>query len=260
MGQAAAEISRWLVRAGSLPLDFLLPHRCICCDRLIGEGGGVCGSCWKQIPFLERPWCARLGTPFSHDVGEEALSPRAIAEPPVFGRLRAVTFYDGPARDLVLGLKFGKRRELAGPMGRWMARVGSELLEDCLVVPVPLHWSRLWQRRFNQAGDLAKQVACASGNEFMPDLLKRSKRTRQQVGLAAKDRQKNVLRAFQVSGHGQSIVTGRAVVLVDDVFTTGSTAGACAKVLLEAGAASVDVLTFAHADITHTNDGSWTDF
>lgn len=244
--------------AHRLPLDLLLPPRCICCDRFTSGDVGVCGSCWQKIPFLERPWCARLGIPFSHDVGDGALSPRAIADPPVFDRLRAVTHYHGPARDLVLALKFGRRRELAAPMGRWMARAGAELLDGAIVVPVPLHWTRLWQRRFNQAADLARHVSRLSGAPYRPDLLLRSKRTRQQVGLAATDRRKNVRRAFRVKAQGQLVLSGKRAVLVDDVFTTGSTAAACTKVLLEAGVACVDVLTFAQADLTNSHgEDSW---
>lgn len=201
------------------------------------------------MPFVEPPWCARLGTPFSHDLGRDGLSPKAIADPPVFNRARAAAHYSGPARDLVLALKFARRRDVAAPMGRWMARAGSELLTgDCVVVPVPLHRLRLWQRRFNQAADLASAVASVSGCAYEPDLLRRFRSTRQQVGLDASARQRNVRGAFQVRTGDRSLIAGKSVVLIDDVFTTGSTAAACTRVLERAGASTVDILTFANAD------------
>lgn len=235
--------------AAGLVLDGLLPPRCLCCDLRIDEQGGLCASCWRETPFLEKPWCQRYGTPFAYDVGAGAWSPQAIAAPPLFDRLRAVAFYDGPARHLVLTLKFARRRDLARPMARWMVRSGAELLRtDSLIVPVPLHWTRLLTRRFNQASDLAAEIARQSGAHHDPTLLKRRRRTRQQVGLTAKDRRRNVRTAFSLDPARAGGVAGRQIVLVDDVLTTGSTVAACTRCLLGAGAASVDVLTFAMVD------------
>lgn len=201
------------------------------------------------MPFIEEPWCVRLGTPFSHDLGEGALSARAIADPPVYDRARAAALYQGTARDLVLSLKFGARRDVAGVMGQLMARNGRELLEPgSVLVPVPLHRFRLWQRRFNQAALLAAAVSRASGVAMDPLALERVRRTRQQVGLSAKERQINVRRAFRVTDAGQGRLHGRNVILVDDVLTTGSTLAACTRVLRAAGVTRVDVLTFAIAD------------
>nr|WP_282449314.1 ComF family protein [Roseibium sp. CAU 1639] len=240
------DLSGW---TASVVLDGLLPRRCLCCDSRVAQDDGLCASCWRAMPFLERPWCQRLGTPFTYDVGSGAWSPRAIAEPPLFDRLRSVALYDGPARQLVLALKFSRRRELARPMARWMVRSGEELLTaDSLVAPVPLHWTRLLGRRFNQAADLAREVARQSGAFYEPQLLKRHKRTRQQVGLSARDRHKNVRSAFVPGPLRTDTLAGRHVVLIDDVMTTGSTVAACTKCLLRAGVESVDVLTFALVD------------
>lgn len=239
-------------------LDILLPRRCPCCDeRIAFETTGLCATCWRDMPFLERPWCQRLGTPFAYDVGEGAWSPSAIAAPPLFDRLRAVAHYNGPARQLVLSLKFSRRRELAAPMAAWMVRSGQELIDsECLLLPVPLHWTRLVSRRFNQAADLARAVAAQTGMPYEPMLLKRHKRTRQQVGLTAGDRLKNVRTAFTIDQDRKDLLSGRRVVLVDDVLTTGSTVTACSRCLLAAGAASVDVLTFALVDPNASDDAA----
>ncbi|WP_306141859.1 ComF family protein [Roseibium sp. MMSF_3412] len=239
------------VSSGALKgaLNALLPLRCLCCDRRVGSDDGLCPVCWHGMAFIEKPVCHRLGTPFAYDVGEETWSPRAIASPPVFDRLRSVAFYEGSAQRLVLAFKFGGRRELARPMGKWMSNAGREFLgPDCLIVPVPLHWGRMISRRFNQAGALAQVIAKECGGSYEPDILKRQKRTRRQVGLSAKERQKNVRSAFSVDKTRLDRLEGRHVVLIDDVITTGSTIAACTKTLLGGGAASVDILTFALAD------------
>ncbi|WP_428648859.1 ComF family protein [Roseibium sp.] len=254
MHPAATRLASVPGPAARLVLDFLLPPRCLTCDARVSEVDGLCADCWQKVQFIEKPLCHRLGLPFSHDIGDGAWSPQAIANPPPFDRLRAVAIYDGAARDLVLGLKFGRRRDLARPMGRWMARAGNEFLDrESILVPVPLHWFRLLTRRFNQSADLARAVAQTCGGQFEPGLLKRRKRTRQQVGLTAKERWKNVRSAFSVDPARRGDLLGRHVVLIDDVMTTGSTVAACSKILLSAGAASVDVLSFALVDPSHTS-------
>ncbi|MBA5778712.1 ComF family protein [Stappia sp. F7233] len=227
----------------------VLPPTCLSCNVPLAEDHALCGSCWARTPFLSPPWCMRLGRPFSFDLGEGALSPQAIASPPVFDRARAACAFSGPARDLVHGLKYADRAALARAMGRWMARAGAELLKDKpLVMPVPLHRTRLWQRRFNQAALLAREVARMSDVPLRLDALERVRATSRQVGLSARARAQNVRRAFRVSPDAAGLVAGRPVVIVDDVFTTGATVSACARVLKRSGATRVDVLTFALAD------------
>jgi len=140
--------------------DLLLPPVCPVCHEPIAGPGGLCAHCWSKLSFIARPYCERLGTPFTHDMGPGVLSIRAIADPPAYGRARAAVRYDEIARALVHALKYGDRLELAPTMGRWMAQAGSELLADAdAFVPVPLHWRRLWTRRFNQAALLAHAVS-----------------------------------------------------------------------------------------------------
>ena len=170
----------------------------------------------------------------------------AIADPPAYNRARAAVRYDDVARALVHALKYGDRLDLAPTMGRWMANAGRELVADAdAMVPVPLHWRRQWARRFNQSALLAEVIAKTSGRPVAYAALKRSKATPQQVGLAKADRALNVQGAFRVPPDGKAEVVGRRLVLVDDVLTSGATVGACARALLRAGAANVDVLVFA---------------
>ena len=245
---AIKRLAFWRKPVGGAVLDILVPQRCIICPQEVSGDPGLCPTCWADMPFIDHPVCYRFGTPFSHEIGVEALSPRAIAEPPVFDRSRSACLYQGPAKDLVHALKFSRRRELAEPMGRWMARAGRELLgEAVLLVPVPLHRMRLIKRQFNQSADLARAIARQGGGEYQPGILQRVRNTRPQVGLTAKQRQKNIRGAFVVPPDQKGLIAGRRIVLIDDVFTTGSTVEACTRVLLRQGAVSVDVLTFAVA-------------
>ena len=229
-----------------LVLDFGLPPLCPTCRTPVAAGSGLCAACWSRLSFIAPPYCERLGIPFVYDPGPGILSMQAIAAPPAYTRARAAVRYDEIARGLVHALKYGDRLDLAPTMGGWMARAGRELLADAdALVPVPLHWRRLWARRFNQAALLATVMADLRGMPMLVDALKRVRATPQQVGMTRAERAGNVQSAFRLTEHGVAAVRGRRVVLVDDVMTTGATAEACARALSRAGAARVDVIVFA---------------
>ena len=227
-------------------LDVALPPLCPACRAPLGEGAGLCADCWAKLSFIEPPFCARLGIPFTYDPGPGLLSMEAIANPPAYDRARAAVRYDDIARALVLSFKYGDRLDLAPMMGRWMARAGQELTQRAdALVPVPLHWRRLWSRRFNQSAALAGSVAKECGVPVLYDALKRVRATPQQVGLSKTQRADNVQGAFRVPPARKVEVAGRRLILVDDVLTSGATVDTCARALLRAGAAHVDVLVFA---------------
>jgi hypothetical protein len=139
-------------RAGArAALNLALPPLCPACRELVG-GDGLCAPCWSKLSPIAPPYCERLGIPFAYDPGPGVLSMEAIADPPAYRRARAAVRYDDIARKLVHSLKYGDRLDIAGTAGRWMARAGHELLQDAdALVPAPLHWRRLWARRFNQS-------------------------------------------------------------------------------------------------------------
>jgi ComF family protein len=245
-GSAFARLAQFGRTALRLALDGVLPPLCASCRSPLADAGGLCPVCWARVSFIAPPWCDRLGIPFVYDPGPGVLSMEAIADPPSYGRARAAVRYDDVARDLVHRLKYGDRLDLAPAMGRWMARAGRELLDDAdALVPVPLHWRRLWGRRFNQAAALARAAASDKEIPVLTMALKRRRATAQQVGLSRSARAVNVQGAFAVTQEGKAEIHGKRLVLVDDVLTSGATVDACARALLRAGAGNVDVLVFA---------------
>jgi len=227
-------------------LDVALPPLCPSCREPLGDGAGLCAECWSKLSLIEPPYCARLGIPFTYDPGPGILSMEAIAAPPAYERARAAVRYDDVARTLVQSFKYGDRLDLAPLMGRWMARAGHELFDGAdALVPVPLHWRRLWARRFNQSAALAAEIGKAANLPVELDALKRVRATPQQVGLSKAARAENVQGAFRVPKEHKSAVSGKRLILIDDVLTSGATADTCARALLRAGAARVDVLVFA---------------
>ncbi|MFQ5468038.1 MAG: ComF family protein, partial [Kiloniellaceae bacterium] len=202
--------------------------------------------CWREVQFLAPPHCAVCGLPFAYDPGPDTLCGGCMAAPPPFARARAVMRYDHASRRLVLGFKYRDRTEGAPAYGAWLARAGAEFTPAAdLIAPVPLHWARLFMRRYNQAALLAHALGRETGIPVAADLLVRRRYTRPQARLSASARRRNVAGAFALKGARAEAVAGRRVLLVDDVYTTGATVSACARALRRGGAAAVDVLVLA---------------
>ncbi|HWU61628.1 MAG TPA: ComF family protein [Ensifer sp.] len=235
-------------RLGTLLVDFVYPPVCAGCGRFAARDGALCGPCWQTIRFIERPYCEVMGTPFTHELGAGILSAEAIANPPVFDRLRAVAAHEGICQTLVHRLKYNDRLDVAPLMARWMARTAGNLVDEAdVIVPVPLHRTRLFMRRFNQSAELGRHLALQTGKPFNPVDLRRIKRTAHQVGLGARAREDNVRGAFAVTDAGKMAFAGRRILLIDDVYTTGATVSAASRALRKAGARDITVLVFSMA-------------
>lgn len=233
-------------RAAGALADLLVPPLCVACHVPLASHHALCPSCWGKIDFIRPPLCDRLGLPMPFDVGGTMVSAAAAAAPPEYDRARAVARFEGPMRALVHDLKFHDRHDAVRLFGRWLQQAGTELLEDAdLFVPVPLARARLLSRRFNQSALLAQELSRLTGIPADPFALRRIRRTQSQVGLSPDQRRKNVRGAFTVAESRKPRIEGAHVVLIDDVITTGATAGACALALKRAGAGRVDVLVLA---------------
>ena len=166
-----------------------------------------------------------------------------ITNPPAWDYGRAAVVYSGGGRRAVLGLKHGDRLDMARPLAEWMARSGGDLLEQAdVITPVPLHWRRLFRRRYNQSVELARCLAEISGKPYIPDLLLRTKATPSQDGLTRAQRHENQRGVFR---HNPRQPLAKNILLIDDVMTTGATLSACAETLRTAGAERIDALVLA---------------
>jgi ComF family protein len=241
-----SQISKGLSLIGRWGLDWLIPPQCLACRDEVAVDSGLCVACWSRLSFIEPPFCERLAIPFPYDQGEGAVSAAALADPPDWDRARAALLFDDAARGLAHALKYRDRHEAGILMARLMLRAGADILSATDgIIPVPLHRMRLWRRRYNQSAILGRHIARDSRKPFCPELLRRRRSTRSQTGLDQEERQRNVRGAFVVPDESRSLVVGKSFVLVDDVRTTGATLQACTGALKRAGAAHVDVLTFA---------------
>lgn len=242
-----AIVKSGLRQAGRKVLDFLYPSLCIGCRAQVAEPGSLCAPCWQNIDFLDGPACQCCGLPFDLDPGSDTLCAACLADPPSFDRARAVMRYDEKSRGPILALKHADRLDLVPGFARWLDRAGRTLLDECdVIMPVPLHRGRLWSRRYNQAAELARSLGILAGKPFEPMALRRVRATPSQGAMpSARARRRNMRGAFQVPSEQQTIVKGRAVLLVDDVLTTGATADACARTLKRAGVTKVSILALA---------------
>jgi ComF family protein len=228
-------------------LQVLYPPQCISCSAPVVSDFGLCAECWRETPFIAGLVCDQCGIPLPGGEPDENVrcdDCMTIARP--WDRGRAALLYRDNGRRLVLALKHGDRMDLARPAASWLRKAAAPiLLPGMLVVPVPLHWLRLVQRKFNQAALLSRGIARAAGLEHCPDALVRRRSTGSQDGKTRDVRFANLIGAFAVPKRREKRIEGRDILLVDDVMTSGATFAAATEVLFSAGARSVSVLSLA---------------
>ncbi|WP_299326586.1 ComF family protein [Parasphingopyxis sp.] len=224
-------------------LDFALPTRCPSCGVIVDGADRFCIDCWSQLEHLDQG-CHQCGVPLATPAGDGVICGACLADPPPFDTMRAAVRYGDVERTIALRLKYGGRiglaRLIAGSMQRHM-----DELEHAPIVPVPLHRGRLWRRGFNQSALIARALAGEDRGRLHLNALERTRATPYLRAMGAKERAKTVRGAFAVNPRHRDALDGKAVVLVDDVYTSGATASACAKALKKAGAAEVHVRCWA---------------
>ena len=230
-------------------LNAIYPPQCPVCHRQVASIGALCADCWKEIHFLDGAQCSRCGTPFEVDPGGEIECAACLSQPPAYDMARAVMRYDEHSKPPILALKHADRLDLPPGMIDWMVRAGRDMLAQTeIVVPVPLHWQRLWKRRYNQSAELARLLAHKTGLAYAPQVLQRLRPTKSQGEMpSAKARHRNVRGAFVVPKNRKASISGKTILLIDDVVTTGATVDACSRSLKRAGAKKVFVLALARA-------------
>lgn len=226
--------------------DLLVPPGCPVCRTAVASDDGLCVACWQHLHLITGPVCRLTGLPMPVDLGAETISPLARARPPPYTQARAAFAYKGSGAALIKRMKFGDRPELAGLLAKliWQ-RIPEAMPRHALLVPVPLHRNRLLWRRFNQAADMCRALAAFGGHTLALQAVARIRPMRRQIGLSRAGRKRNLRGAFAVPAAQRHKVKGRAVVIVDDVLTTGATVEAMARILRQAGAGPIYVVTAA---------------
>lgn len=239
--QAPAAFTRQALRT---LVDFALPPRCPGCGMVTADPHAFCMTCWLELRLLSDPCCALCGLPFAHDAGPGALCGACLADPPSFDRLRAATAYGDISRRVALKLKYSGRPALARTIARFLVRhVDGQ--DGAILAPVPLHRWRIWGRGYNQSALIAAALAPRVDLSHVPDLLERVRATPPLRGMNRRARAEAVRGAFRVAPRHAKHMSGLCVILVDDVYTSGATARACAKVLKRAGVRRVDIVCWA---------------
>ncbi|MDO5630812.1 MAG: ComF family protein [Paracoccus sp. (in: a-proteobacteria)] len=232
-------------------LRLLYPPQCLGCGDGVSEDGGLCPDCWRETRFITGTCCTRCGAPLPDDgtgIADLAICDECLRTPRPWRAGRAAMVYTGTGRGIVLALKHGDRADLAPALAGWLSRAAAPLIRPGMIVaPVPIHWRRLLKRKYNQAELLSAGLARLRGLDHIPDLLTRPRHTEGQDHKGVSDRFANIAGSLTVPHRRARTVQGRAVLLVDDVMTSGATLTEAANALIDAGSGPVSVVTLARA-------------
>lgn len=225
--------------------DYALPARCAICGVSVETDNRFCLACWQKLDFLTRPWCAACGLPFVFERADGSLCAKCLVDRPIHDGVRAVVRYDDSSSLIAMRLKYGTRLGLARLIAEHLQKFAHEYSGNAIITPVPLHRSRLWTRGFNQSVLIGRELARATGIDMNYNLISRCKMTPPLRGMSGAQRGKIVASAFKLGADADKQLAGKSVLLVDDVYTSGSTSNACARLLKKAGALNIFVFCWA---------------
>lgn len=227
-------------------VDLVYPPRCPLCGDAIAQQTGLCLSCWSTLAIPGEPACACCSRPFGEDGPDHgAVCAVCLQDPPKHDGIAAGVLYDDPARQLVLAFKHGNKIALAPMLARLIAARLGALEGDWLLVPVPLHRWRLWQRGYNQSAMLARELGRLTGGHVLVDGLVRRKATPPLGGLGKKARARALAGAITLNPRHADRLKGAQILLIDDVLTSGATSNMCVTALRRAGCAKIRIACFA---------------
>lgn len=251
-------LPRSVVHMARQAASLVLPHQCVLCRRF-AESTGLCTECWDGLAPIGAPVCRQCGLPLGHTLADPVCA-TCFQTPPPLAMIRAGLHYNDSSRQLILSFKHGDGLQLTPVLASVMARDFAAMADAMdtaigtpLVIPVPLHRRRFFRRRYNQSAELARHLCHITGTgSFAPQILVRQRPTRSQGGLSRRQRHRNLAGAFAIAGDARTHLEGRAVILVDDVMTTGATLFAASKCLSAAGSGVVSALVLARVARPHS--------
>ena len=228
-------------------INFLFPYQCLRCGKILNSAGYLCDHCAEEINFIKQPYCYKCGHPLQEEnTKEKMLCAGCLKNKRSFYRLsRSAVIYDSSSKNIILSFKFFDRTENANLLAAMLKIAGKDIFSEGAdwIVPVPLHYTRLIKRKYNQSALLAQKLSEMTAIPYNNLALVRSRKTKPQVEVSGKERITNVKNAFSIKDSAP--IKGKRIILIDDIITTGSTVKECALVLKKAGAKSVDILTIA---------------
>ena len=250
-------LPRPIIRAARQAASLVLPHQCVLCRRF-AESTGLCATCWDGLAPIGAPVCRQCGLPLGHTLADPVCA-TCFQTPPPLDMIRAALHYNDSSRQLILAFKHGDGLQLTPFLAALMAhnfRTMTDMVDTerggPLVVPVPLHRRRFFRRRYNQSAELARHLCRINAAcEFAPQILVRQRPTRSQGGLSRRQRHRNLAGAFATTEDARAMLKGRAVILVDDVMTTGATLFAAARCLSAGGSGAVSAIVLARVARPH---------
>ena len=230
-------------------VNIIFPAKCVVCNVLTSEDLLICSECWKDIEFIVDPKCERCGFPFDFDAGSGALCAECHREPPFFDKAFSLFKYSKHSKSFIHKLKYHDQLHIASFLAKLVSHKLQNLYEYRVVIPVPMHAKRIRERLYNQSAVLAGQIAKISKLDFLPNALIKKRYDTPQSKLSGQERKRNVLNSFAVSDNDKKFIEDKRVILVDDVYTTGSTVNECSKALKRAGCKKILVITMARVAI-----------
>jgi ComF family protein len=232
-------------------IDIIFPPKCLICEEMIHDMGGLCSECWVKIDFTSEPACSICNYPFPYEATLGSICGYCVKKRPIYDRAYSVFRYNEHSKILLHRFKYGDKTFLAPYFAQWILRSAGKSLESAdFLVPVPLYYKKLYSRLYNQSALLAMHLSKYTNIKFLPLVLQKTKDTSSQTGLEREKRLKNVINSFSVDNNYLDLIKGKNIVLIDDVMTTGATINECSKILLSKGkAAKITVITLARTVI-----------
>jgi len=224
-------------------VSIIFPPRCPICSVIVSEDGKVCSNCWHGLKFISSPSCVKCDYPFEFEISHELLCAKCLEGEWYFDQAMSILKYNDSSKDIVHKLKFADRTNIAKQCAILISKKITKNYD--FIIPVPMHRNRLLKRFYNQSALIADHLGKIVGIEVLHNGLIKTKKHDPQTGLSKQARKTNVAGSFVINPRHATELKVAKVLLIDDVFTTGSTVNECSRVLKRAKVAEVTVCTLA---------------